>query len=371
MLRKSLDVFKSYKAEIENQPGKQIKAVRSDRGGEYYDKYDGSGKQLPGHFAKFLEKCGIVPQYIMLDTPTMNDVAERQNKTLKDVVRTEELEIQKLSYASVVGSLMYAQVCTFPDIAFIVGKLGRYLSNRELDHWKTAKQVMQYLKRTKTFMLTYRRSDQLEIIGATRLRGLHLIEAFINKKAFVETLRKLPLLEELELSLCSYFSSKIVERIGETCPQLKSFRFNGRAPTSFQFYRQSESRRNTVALAIAKHFKQLRRLQLFANCLTSIGLSAILDNCPDLESLDIRFCFNIGSLDESLKSKCKRIKDLRLPNDSTADYEHGVGELQTDDSYINPHFYASYFDFGCSDDDLSYFDYLEIYDWSDYDGELV
>jgi len=35
----------------------------------------------------------------------------------------------KIPYASAVGSLMYAQVCTLPDIAFVVGVLGRYLSN--------------------------------------------------------------------------------------------------------------------------------------------------------------------------------------------------------------------------------------------------
>ena len=74
-------------------------------------------------------------------------------------------EMQKIPYASVVGSLMYAQVCTRPDIAFIVGMLGRYMSNLGVYHWKAAKRVMRYLKRTKYFMLTYRRSDSLEIFG--------------------------------------------------------------------------------------------------------------------------------------------------------------------------------------------------------------
>lgn len=74
-------------------------------------------------------------------------------------------EMQKFPYASVVGSLMYAQVCTRPDIAFITGMLGRYLSNPGMDHWKAAKRVMRYLKRTKHHALTYRRSETLEIIG--------------------------------------------------------------------------------------------------------------------------------------------------------------------------------------------------------------
>ncbi|KAI3463923.1 hypothetical protein Pfo_020586 [Paulownia fortunei] len=73
--------------------------------------------------------------------------------------------MQKIPYASAVGSLMYAQVCTRPDIAFIVGMLGRYLSNPGMDHWKAVKRVMRYLQRTKEYMLIYRRSDFLEIIG--------------------------------------------------------------------------------------------------------------------------------------------------------------------------------------------------------------
>ena len=39
----SLDMFKIYKVK-ENQLNRRIKAVRSDRGGQYYDKYGGSGR---------------------------------------------------------------------------------------------------------------------------------------------------------------------------------------------------------------------------------------------------------------------------------------------------------------------------------------
>lgn len=48
-------------------------------------------------------------------------------------------EMQKISYVSVVGSLMYAQVRTRMDIAFIVGMLGRYLSDPGMDHYKAVK----------------------------------------------------------------------------------------------------------------------------------------------------------------------------------------------------------------------------------------
>jgi hypothetical protein len=73
--------------------------------------------------------------------------------------------MQSIPYASVVGSLMYAQVCTRPDIAYAVSVLGRYLNDPGLSHWTAAKKVLRYLKGTKNFMLTYRRSDILEVVG--------------------------------------------------------------------------------------------------------------------------------------------------------------------------------------------------------------
>ena len=42
--------------------------------------------------------------------------------------------------------------------------LGRYLSNLGVNYWKSTKRVLQYLQRTKDYMLTYQRSDKLEIV---------------------------------------------------------------------------------------------------------------------------------------------------------------------------------------------------------------
>jgi len=58
---------------VEMQLDRKVKIVRSDRGGEYYGKYDESG-QHPGSFAKLLEKRGICAQYTMLGTPEQNGV---------------------------------------------------------------------------------------------------------------------------------------------------------------------------------------------------------------------------------------------------------------------------------------------------------
>ena len=64
--------------------------------------------------------------------------------------------------SSVVGSLMYTQVCTCPDIAFVVGVLGKYLSDPGQSYWKMAKKVLRYLQDTKDLILIYRQTKTLE-----------------------------------------------------------------------------------------------------------------------------------------------------------------------------------------------------------------
>jgi hypothetical protein len=43
-------------------------------------------------------------------------------------------QMKQIPYASVVRSLMYAQVCIRSNITFIVGMLGRYQINPGMDH---------------------------------------------------------------------------------------------------------------------------------------------------------------------------------------------------------------------------------------------
>ncbi|TYK01567.1 putative transposable element-related protein [Cucumis melo var. makuwa] len=80
----------------EDDERKKIKVVKSDRVGEYYGRYDGSGKQRPGSFAKYLEECGIVLQYTMPGQPSMNGVVERRNRTLKDMTPISEFPMESI-----------------------------------------------------------------------------------------------------------------------------------------------------------------------------------------------------------------------------------------------------------------------------------
>jgi hypothetical protein len=81
----------------------------------------------------------------------------------------EQEQIKNIPYASTVGSLLYAQVCTIPNIAMAVGMMGRYQSNSGLEHWKAAKKVMRYLQGTKEDSLACKHTDYLEVVGYSDL----------------------------------------------------------------------------------------------------------------------------------------------------------------------------------------------------------
>ena len=74
----AFEKFKNYKAEVENQLERKIKALRSDRGGEYES----------NEFSYCCALHGIIHQTIVPFTPQQNGVAEKKNRTLKDMMNS-------------------------------------------------------------------------------------------------------------------------------------------------------------------------------------------------------------------------------------------------------------------------------------------
>ena len=74
----ALNMFKIYKAKVENQLEKKIKIISFDRGGEYESTA----------FSDFCTQHGIVHQTTAPYTPQQNGVAERKNRTLKDMIKS-------------------------------------------------------------------------------------------------------------------------------------------------------------------------------------------------------------------------------------------------------------------------------------------
>ena len=69
----------------------------------------------------------------------------------KDCVTTLEKRehMSRVPYASKVGSIMYAIICTRVDVAYSLGVVSRYQFDLGEAHWKVVKTIFKYLKNTK------------------------------------------------------------------------------------------------------------------------------------------------------------------------------------------------------------------------------
>jgi transposase InsO family protein len=104
------------------------------------------------YVAKVLQRFNMINANFVGSPLPMNCKlnSEQCPKTEKD-----KAEMRRVPYASAVGSLMYAMVCTRPDIAFAVGTVSRYMSNPGKEHWDAVKWILRYLKGTPNVCLRY------------------------------------------------------------------------------------------------------------------------------------------------------------------------------------------------------------------------
>ncbi|PKI69118.1 hypothetical protein CRG98_010473 [Punica granatum] len=110
----------------------------------------------------------ILQRFGMKDCQPCPALVIKGDKFNNDQSPKDELELEQMKnipYAFAVGNLMYAQVCTRPDICPAVGLLELYQSNLGIQHWVAAKKVMRYLQGTKDYRLTYRHTDHLRVVG--------------------------------------------------------------------------------------------------------------------------------------------------------------------------------------------------------------
>ncbi|KAJ8449902.1 hypothetical protein Cgig2_029264 [Carnegiea gigantea] len=205
-------------------------------------------------------------------------------------------------------------------------------------------------------------SDQLILCIAHRsnqLKHLRLACCYsISADVLIEALSKLSELEELELTLCP-FSAEKTRNIIRCCPFLKTFKLNEQGSRNPNLACDDE------AASIADSMHELRHLQLIGNSMTNEGLKAILDNCPHLQSLDLRACFHVDLVGD-LRERCaQQIKNFRHPYDATDDYNFLTTDYDSDfdeiyaDEYDGMDFLSDdeYYEFS-DDDALSSEDYF-------------
>ncbi|KAK1691795.1 hypothetical protein QYE76_008492, partial [Lolium multiflorum] len=85
------------------------------------------------------------------------------SKTQGPATAEERERMCNIPYASAVGSIMYAMLCTRPDIAHAVSLTSRYQSDPGMEHWTAVKNILKYLKRTKDMFLCYGGDQELVV----------------------------------------------------------------------------------------------------------------------------------------------------------------------------------------------------------------
>ena len=76
-------------------------------------------------------KRGLLPLRHGISLPTMCPTTSEEIKC-----------ISRISYTSIIGSLMYAMLCTRSDIALAVSVTSKYQSNQGEEHWIDRKSVV-------------------------------------------------------------------------------------------------------------------------------------------------------------------------------------------------------------------------------------
>src|SRR5258705_6229871 len=99
-----------------------------------------------------------------MDTPPRNTplpvgITLDQNMSLK--TDSERKEMADKPFRPILGSVMWGQLATRPDLSFAVSLLSRFQVNPRIEHWKGLLHVIGYIKNTMDYRLTYSRDSEL------------------------------------------------------------------------------------------------------------------------------------------------------------------------------------------------------------------
>ncbi|KAD6119896.1 hypothetical protein E3N88_11167 [Mikania micrantha] len=140
-------------------PAKQILGIRITR--------DRPSKKLHMSQEQYIER--VLCRFNMANAKVVSSPLTPNFKlTDKDCPSSEKEieEMDRVPYASAVGSLMYAMVCTRPDIAHAVGVVSRFLSNPGKNHWEAVKWILRYLRSTSKLGLSFGDGEPM-LVGYT------------------------------------------------------------------------------------------------------------------------------------------------------------------------------------------------------------
>jgi hypothetical protein len=77
----------------------------------------------------------------------------------------EQERMRVILYASAIGSIMYAMLCTHPDVSYALSVTSRYQSNYGDAYWTIVKNILKYLRRTQEAFLVFGGEEELVVKG--------------------------------------------------------------------------------------------------------------------------------------------------------------------------------------------------------------
>src|SRR5882724_7316359 len=96
---------------------------------------------------------------------TPMDTNSTLTKAMCPSTDAEKNRMKDIPYLAAVRSIMYAAICTRPDIAYAVQHLSCFSVNPGQAHWTTAQWVLSYLYSTKETRLVLGGSDPMKLTG--------------------------------------------------------------------------------------------------------------------------------------------------------------------------------------------------------------
>lgn len=103
------------------------------------------------HVLSRFDLVNVVPR----NTPLLVGII--LDSSMSPKTESEKEEMKDKAYRAVLGSVMWGQLATQPDLSFSVSLLARFQANPGISHWNALIHVIRYIKNTLDYGLTYLR----------------------------------------------------------------------------------------------------------------------------------------------------------------------------------------------------------------------
>jgi len=120
--------------------------------------------------------------------------------------------MQKIPYSSIIGSLMYAMVCTRLEISNVVGVVSCFLANPGKENWQVVKWILRYLKGTSKVCLSFK-SGKFVLNGYTNADMAGDVDSRKSTSNYMMTLARGGVMAIQTTKMCCHLSSTEAEYI--------------------------------------------------------------------------------------------------------------------------------------------------------------